>query len=172
MSIQLETKRELDAGDIHEILRNDRRREVLNVLKSNGGVSTLRELSEYIAALESDENPPPRNVRQSVYVSLHQTHLPKLDKLDIVAYDTGAKTVELQVKAGEVQEFMDDPRVGQVHFLLLYLGIGLLGTLAMGSAVISGGLPSFEAVIVSLLLFGVLTTLTVYHLWMSRCSLA
>lgn len=78
-----------------DVLSNRRRRLVLELLRANGGEATARELSEYIATVESGENPPPRNIRQSAYVSLHQTHLPKLNKPDIIEYDGQAKTVKL-----------------------------------------------------------------------------
>jgi len=75
---------ELAASEIHDVLRNDRRRLVLERLRAGDGTETVSDLSEHIGAIEADESPPPRNVRQSVYVSLHQTHLPKLDKLGII----------------------------------------------------------------------------------------
>jgi hypothetical protein len=80
----------LDEGDIHDVLRNERRRHTLELLRDNGETSSVRDLSEEVAALETGESPPPRNIRQSVYVSLHQTHLPKLDDLGIAVYDADA----------------------------------------------------------------------------------
>lgn len=49
-----------------------------------GGTLTARELSERIIAEETGESPPPRNIRQSAYVELHETQLLKLDDLEIV----------------------------------------------------------------------------------------
>ena len=68
--------------EIHDVLSNERRQKVLELLRDNGhdGSMTARELSERIAEHETGESPPPRNIRQSAYVSLHQTHLPKLDE--------------------------------------------------------------------------------------------
>jgi hypothetical protein len=62
----------------------------------------VRDLSEAVATLETAEDPPPRNKRQSVYVSLHQTHLPKLHELGIVTYDADSKAVTLSESAHEV----------------------------------------------------------------------
>ncbi|MEF8773057.1 DUF7344 domain-containing protein, partial [Halodesulfurarchaeum sp.] len=58
---------------IHDILRNDRRRRVLEHLQESVGSVTLRELAETIAANEANQSPPPRALRESVYNSLHQT---------------------------------------------------------------------------------------------------
>ena len=78
---------------IHEVLSNDRRRMAIEYLQD--GDLTLRELSERIAEAETGESPPPRNIRQSAYVSLQQTHIPKLAELDIVNYDEESKVVSL-----------------------------------------------------------------------------
>jgi predicted transcriptional regulator len=95
----------LSQSDIHDVLRNDRRRLVLERL-TDVGPESVSDLAEEIGAVESGESPPPRNVRQSVYVSLHQTHLPKLDELGIVVYDDDEKTVTLAENADEVLEYM------------------------------------------------------------------
>ena len=94
----------LSRSEIHDVLRNERRRLVLERLWADGS-ETVRELSEHIASIESGENPPPRNVRQSVYVSLHQTHLPKLDDLGIVVYDDDAKEVSLAARAADLEQY-------------------------------------------------------------------
>ncbi|MFC6723356.1 hypothetical protein ACFQE1_02880 [Halobium palmae] len=134
---------ELDQGQIHDVLRNTRRRLVLERLREADGAETVRDLSEHIAAVESGEEPPPRNVRQSVYVSLHQTHLPKLDDLGIVTYDSDAKEVTLDEHADELRVYLEVvPKYG-ISWGEYYLGISLLGLLvlladAVGVPVVSG----------------------------------
>lgn len=119
----------LAESDIHDILRNDRRRAVIEFLTDHDGRATIRDLSEHIAMLESDESPPPRNVRQSVYVSLHQTHLPKLDGLDVIGYDTDSKEVELRDQADQVRAYMGQSETYNTA-VLIYLLIGILGVLS------------------------------------------
>ncbi|MHB9288843.1 hypothetical protein ACKVMT_17580 [Halobacteriales archaeon Cl-PHB] len=92
--------------DIHDILRNDRRRNVIEQLRGTTGSVSLRELSERIAEREASEAPAPRNLRQSVYNSLHQTHLPKLDDREVVRYDRDRKQVELREGARQVDVYM------------------------------------------------------------------
>ena len=129
----------LAASEIHDVLRNDRRRLVLERLRSDGGVETVADLAERIGAIESGESPPPRNVRQSVYVSLHQTHLPKLDELEIVEYDPDAKTVTLAENADDVAVYMEVvPQYG-LSWAEYYLGVGVLGVLSSFAA--SLGVP-------------------------------
>ncbi len=102
-----ETKRELDESQIHNVLRNERRRETIRYLRQAGDSLAVDDLAEHIATLETGETPPPRNVRKSVYVSLHQTHLPKLDDLGIVEYDQRSKELLLKDRAREVEVYME-----------------------------------------------------------------
>ncbi|SFR59097.1 DUF7344 domain-containing protein [Halogeometricum limi] len=134
----------LDQSDIHDVLRNDRRRLVLERLRSAEEAEAVADLAEYIGGVESGESPPPRNVRQSVYVSLHQTHLPKLDELGIVTYDSDAKTVALAGAADEVAVYMEIvPKYG-ISWAEYYLGLGLLGLLSLvGSGI---GVPTLSGV--------------------------
>jgi hypothetical protein len=144
---------ELDAAEIHDVLRNDRRRLSLDCLReAEDGVMSVRELSERVATLEAGEDPPPRNKRQSVYVSLHQTHLPKLDDLGIVVYDSDPKEVSLQGKMREVEVYMDVvPKYGlswgEYYFTLSLLGmltsiavlLGVPGVVSLGITVVTSG---------------------------------
>ena len=144
---------ELDAAEIHDVLRNDRRRLSLDCLReAEDGVMSVRELSERVATLEAGEDPPPRNKRQSVYVSLHQTHLPKLEDLGIVVYDSDPKEVSLQGKMREVEVYMDVvPKYGlswgEYYFTLGLLGmltsiavlLGVPGVVSLGITVVTSG---------------------------------
>lgn len=119
----------LEEGEIHDVLRNDRRRLTIEALQDRDGTATVSDLSEEIAACETGENPPPGNIRQSVYVSLHQTHLPKLDELEIVEYDDDSKNVTLQERVEEVEVYMEVvPQYG-LSWGEFYFGLALLGLL-------------------------------------------
>jgi hypothetical protein len=134
----------LDQGDIHDILRNDRRRLTIKCLQDRAdGRMEVRELSEEVATLETGEDPPPRNKRQSVYVSLHQTHLPKLDKFGIVSYDSDAKEVTLEDRVRQIEVYMEIvPRYG-LSWGEFYFGLGLLGMLTTLAVLL--GVPGVEA---------------------------
>ncbi len=144
----------LDEGTIHDVLRNDRRRLVIESLREGGGTADVSDLAESIAARESGTDPPPTNKRQSVYVSLHQTHLPKLDDLDIVAYDPNGREVELRDRVEEVEIYMEVvPKYG-LSWGEFYFGWGLLGVLTtvgagIGVPLLSGLPPSVLAAVFS-----------------------
>ena len=93
--------------EIHDLLRNERRRQVIKNLQETVGTTTLRDLAETIAEHETGESPPPKNIRNSVYNSLHQTHLPKLDRRGIVEYESDRKTIRLTEDARSVDVYME-----------------------------------------------------------------
>lgn len=127
MAAETTTPDTLDAGQVHDILRNDRRRLAIKCLRENGDTLSVRDLSEDVAARETGQRPAPRDKRRSVYVSLHQTHLPKLDELGIVDYDTESKEVELCDRATEITTYMEVvPRYG-ITWAEYYLVLGILG---------------------------------------------
>jgi len=71
------------------------------------GATTLNDLAETIAERETGESPAPKNIRNSVYNSLHQTHLPKLDRRGIVEYDSDRKTIRITEDARSVDVYME-----------------------------------------------------------------
>jgi predicted transcriptional regulator len=125
----------LDATTVHDVLSNERRRTLLSVLADEDGPFTVRELSECVAERESGTTPAPRDLRQSVYVSLQQTHVPKLDRLGIVEFGRDGKTVTLSDNAGEVTVYLEVvPRYG-LAWSEYYVGVGLLGLLVVVASV-------------------------------------
>ncbi|MFQ3319674.1 MAG: putative transcriptional regulator [Natronomonas sp.] len=139
----------LDEGDIHDVLGNDRRRLAIEVLRERDGTGAVRDLAEVVAARETGESPPPRDKRQSVYVSLHQTHLPKLDDLGIVEYDADSKAVRLRDRVKEVEVYMEVvPQYG-LSWGEFYFGLGVLGVLSIIAVLI--GVPGISGVGMSLL---------------------
>lgn len=116
----------LEQGEIHDILRNDRRRRIIKYLRDMDETISVSHLSEHIASLETGETPPPRDVRKSVYVSLHQTHLPKLDDWGIIEYDYRSKELTLLDKAEEVEVYMEIVGANNIPWGTYYLGISLL----------------------------------------------
>ena len=159
----------IDEREIHDILRNWRRRMVLRELKSNAGSTTLRDLAEALAEEESGESPPPRNVRNSVYNSLHQTHLPKLDEAGVVTYDTDRKTVSLESQARDVNLYMEVVTRYGITWATYYRRLMTLALLTLLGA--ETGVPVLGD-IPSLLILGVFLTAVLasgaYQFWSDR----
>jgi hypothetical protein len=136
---------DLSPVEIHDVLSNERRKMVIDLLRRERTEISARDLSEYIAERETGESPPPRNKRQSAYVSLHQTHLPKLDELGIIEYDQSEKTVALDDEASrEVSVYMETvPRYG-ISWSEYYAGVSTLGLLLVAATEV--GVPVIEGV--------------------------
>lgn len=126
----------LPEADVYEILSNPRRREVIRHLTdvARGRPVSLRELSTAIATHETGESPPPRAVRESVYNSLHQTHLPKLDELGVVRYDRDARTVDVRGNARIVDRYMEATTPYGFTWEEHYRALGIVGLVAVVAA--------------------------------------
>ncbi len=102
---------ELSLDDVHHLLQTKRRRDVLRYLRDAEGPVRLRELAEQVAAweqgttvdeLRSDE-------RQRVYISLYQSHLPKLDNHGIVEYDKDRGRVDSTPRTAQLEPYLEGP---------------------------------------------------------------
>jgi hypothetical protein len=155
----------LSDDDLHHILRNSRRRAALHYLGTSWGPTTVRDLSEVVAARETGERPPPRDVREAVYISLHQNHLPTLAEHDIVEYDRDRKEVVPRKGAAAVGRHLAAISGTGVTWDEYYRLLGILAlTLVACSA---AGLPLVSAVPVAGWAVGFLATFalsTVYQL--------
>lgn len=155
--------------EIHDILRNARRRAVLQYLRQTVGSVSLRELSVAIAERESGSSPPPTDVRESVYNSLHQTHLPKLDREGVVVYDRDRKTIKLEDPAREVDLYMEilSPYgITWAAFYRLFATVALLTLLAVELQF--WALAAVDERLVISVFLGALTLTTSYQLWHRR----
>jgi hypothetical protein len=134
-----------DENEVYDILRNERRRHVLRYLVDDSETSTIADIADHIAEIESGESPPPSDTRQSVYVSLHQTHLPKLDGLGVVDYDRDDRTVTLLEGADEVVTRLEGPGGDDATALGWVLGLAVAGLVATAGALV--GAPELAGVV-------------------------
>ncbi|WP_435146440.1 DUF7344 domain-containing protein [Halobaculum sp. P14] len=154
---------ELPETAIHDVLRNERRRRLLSLL-TDRATASVSDLAERIAEQESDEVPAPRDVRQSVYVSLQQTHIPKLVRLGIVEQDGDG--IRLSDRADDVTVHLEVVSGYDIAWSEYYVGVGLLGLLAV--LAVEVGVPGFAAlpsVLVAALFLAVVVASAVYQTW-------
>lgn len=80
----------------YRLLSVARRRVVLEILADQSEPIELSALARSVAALEADGNGDGVRpaTRERVAVSLHHTHLPKMDVFGVVEYDTETRMVE------------------------------------------------------------------------------
>jgi len=132
---------------VFEILSSHRRRMVLYHLRQTGGETTVNDLAEQIAAWENDVEIEDltSQQRKRVYVSLYQTHLPKLAETGMIDYDVDAGEVRITDRASDIDSFLgaDDeesyPWGRHLRTFAVLLGVAL-GLAAVGVVVAGAGL--------------------------------
>jgi hypothetical protein len=131
-------------SDVFHILGNDRRRELIaNIANRPDGV-VVSDLAEEIARLEGDGADPTRDRYKSVYVSLQQTLLPKLDEEGVVRYDPETNRVEPGPRLGEVTVYVTDDEEEPWGHQLWPLVVSLVGLAVLLGAV--SGVPLVSSV--------------------------
>jgi len=132
---------------VFEILSNRRRRLVLHYLRESGEPCTIQEMAEEIAARENDVSTEDLTAqeRKRVYVSLYQTHIPKLAETGLV--DDEREAVSLTDRAAIIEDVLvpvsESAYPWQKHyFVLSVLGGALFLLLVVGNPGIPPLAPS------------------------------
>jgi DNA-binding transcriptional ArsR family regulator len=120
---------ELSLDLIFEILKNQRRREVIRYLREHEQQVTLSDLAEHIAALENDTDVASitSSQRKRVYVGLYQCHLPKMADMDIVHFNQNRGIVDLGPNAPQLYEYLDNDDGSARKWHKYYMGISVFG---------------------------------------------
>lgn len=87
-------------GTLLDIVSNSRRRLVIQVLADKGTVEDIGTFSEAVAAAEFG-TPVTSDERKRVYVSLYQTHLPKLERVGVIDWEGESRHI---ISPGENHE--------------------------------------------------------------------
>lgn len=75
------------------LLNDQRRRHAVAVLAEREPPTALRDLAADIAVLEADQNDGSADATDNIALTLHHSHLPKLDDAGVVDYDAEANAV-------------------------------------------------------------------------------
>ncbi len=105
-----QTETDLSSDEIFSLLSNKRRRFILRHLKKEKQPVDLSQVVEEVAAWESDKpvEELTEDERKRVYVSLYQTHIPKLAAAGLINYEDVERTVELTDSANQIKPYIDD----------------------------------------------------------------
>jgi hypothetical protein len=123
---------DLPLDTVFEILKNRRRRDILQYLWNHDGTANIGELAEHIAALENDIDVAAlsSSQRKRVYIGLYQCHLPKMDDADIVDFDKHRGTIELCDVADELTAYLQASETSASELSTTSVGVALaVGTL-------------------------------------------
>jgi len=136
----------LSKDTMFEILKNQRRRDALAFLKTEGGSTTLSDMAEHIAARENDTTVAQltSSQRKRVYIGLYQCHLPKMAGSGIVDFDKNRGTIQLREAAEQLEPFLagetESEPSSSKYALAMALGVGF------GTSAGVGGVPVFTAI--------------------------
>jgi hypothetical protein len=143
-----------DCDEVFTLLSNSRRRSVLYVLYQADGDLDLSELVRRVASCETGTPAAELDddVTQSMYISLYQTHIPKLDDFGLVTYDddNDERTVSLTPRARDALVTADQRTTRNWHRYYATLLVG--GILAGVAAWMLNGTASWQLVSVGVLI--------------------
>lgn len=118
--------------EVLDLLSNARRRFVIQYLVDEEGSVDLTELAAQTAAWENGV--PPNAItddgRRRTYISLYQTHLPRLEDADVVSYDEDQRTVELTENAMAIGDSLPTG-VPERRWATYYLVVGAAGLVGL-----------------------------------------
>ncbi len=168
------TDTSLSQDVVFELLSSPRRRYILYYLRHSEEPVELTTLAEQVAAWENETNVDniTEQERKRVYVSLYQTHIPRLDEAGVIEYDKDSGMVALASQAREIDNYLDSTEETlswQWGYLLLALvSAAVLGLTVAQIGPLANVPESFVAV--AILIAFTITALshTVYRMWQRR----
>lgn len=144
MSTQQHGRKSLAESEVFHILGNDRRRAIIQSLADRNGRVDVSDIATQIAETESDANSVPNNLYKSVYVSLQQTHLPRLEEDGVITYDSDKRTIAPGENFTDVITYVDGFGSDHSNVLIGHLLVGIGGLLAI--ALNGLGVPGFTSI--------------------------
>jgi hypothetical protein len=162
-------EQELSQDEIYDILSSSRRRYVLLQLRQRETPVELTELAEELAAWENDTTVDDlsKEDRKRVYVSLYQTHVPKLNEAGLIEYDSDSGLVSLRSDATAIDSYLPDSDDGP-EWYRIYTAVAVLNGLFF-AAVMVGVIPIGQLV-ASFVVVASFLVLTVIHVMSVRRS--
>jgi hypothetical protein len=119
-----------------EVLKNRRRRLVLEYLRDAEDTVTIGELAEHIAAIENDTTVQQLNAQQRkrVYIGLYQCHLPKMDDAGVVDFNQDRGRIDAGDNITGLYDYLDVGDDDEKSMEPVYVGSSLaFGALFFGA---------------------------------------
>lgn len=127
----------LTTDELFDVLSSARRRYLLYYLWRRDGTARLQDIAADIAAREEETTAEAveKEEQNRVYISLYQTHVPKLEDVGLVEYESESQTVRLTDRADEIRTVRLDGSPPTAWFVF-NLVLGTLGVLIAAAAVL------------------------------------
>ena len=145
----------LPLDQVFGILKNQRRRYVLEYLREANEKATLSEMAEQISAWENDKDISQisSKERKRVYVGLYQCHLPKMDAMGIISFNKPRGVIELGEDTDAVFKYLnmsEEPDRPPWHVYSVLLSVS--GAVVLGGALLLRPLTTVPVIDISVLL--------------------
>lgn len=131
--------------EVFEVLSSSRRRLILYHLYRRGGEAELRDLAADTAEAEREEEVDD-DVIKRFYISLYQTHVPKLEEVGLVRHDSDTNTVSLTDKAEEIESVLETESEPERRWSIYYGALAILGAV-LAVVQIGEGLPPETSIV-------------------------
>ncbi|MFA9417479.1 hypothetical protein [Natrinema sp. HArc-T2] len=157
----------LSLDDIYHLLQTQRRRDVLRYLRTADDRVRLRELAEQVAAWEQETTVDnlSSDERQRVYISLYQSHLPKLDNHGIVDYDKDRGWVEPTPRAEQLHPYLEPPSASQSPDRWPRRYAGAIVCCGLGLAAVTAGFGPSAGLVGAWVVLVAFAIVTSAHAW-------
>lgn len=134
---QPEPRKSLPKDVQFDILKNRRRRFTLQFVHNNEPPVKIGVLAEHLAAVENDKDVPmvTSQERKRTYVALYQCHLPRMNDVDVIAFEKNRGLVSLGPHAEDVLPYLTESARQNTAHAWLYAAFATIG---FGSFLISG----------------------------------
>lgn len=155
---------ELSQDVIFQLLSSDRRRFVLKYLSDTPGEVKLDELSTAMAAHENGIEPAAvdQTAQKRAYISLYQTHIPRMTEHGIVEYDSDSGDVRLTPKADRMLSYLNDGSEPGRPWPELYLATTAIGIVLLLLQEV-GGIQLTSPTVLASILFLVVFAIAIAH---------
>lgn len=154
----------LSQDTVFDLLSSARRRYIIYYLRQHGGEAAINEIASQIAVWENDipEEELTSQDEKRVYVSLYQTHIPKLEEHGIVDYDSETGQVYLTDQAFQIDRYLGSEEREGLPWQLLYLAVAVVGAAVFGLVVLDVSLfAAIEPSVVGAVVIGTFVLMAV-----------
>lgn len=126
----------------------------------------LNDLSRELAAWENDVDQDELTDQQvkRIYVSLYQTHIPKLSEAGVVSYDQETGEVSLEDTVHQLDTYIPNQTTGTTPWERIYILVAVVGlAVYIASITLPGGLFGLDSSIVGAVILATFGLLTAVH---------
>lgn len=157
----------LSQDEVYDLLSNPRRRFIISYLREHDQ-TRLQDLASTLAAWENETSVDQltNQQRKRVYVSLYQTHIPKLEDAGVITYDQDSGRVAIRDRIDQLDRYIPHRDRTTIDWRRVYLAVAVVGGIAYALVAfdVSVFAAASEAATGALILLALLAVVAVQYL--------